>query len=481
LERDGVRWVSVPDFEPALSAILADPGQVIKKTPTKLVTCHQINGRPVYLKRYLNYPVRFRPMKYFFKPSEATNEWALAEKVAARGIPVVRHLAVGERWTRTGLQESLIITEGFDGVRLDKYDKLRSDALQTALARLLRLMHDRGVLQPDLHHNILVHEHPLELCRIDVDRGQVKPSLTDEERFKNLSYINQFVPLLEKFFEVYGEDAAYAKRVRRRSAVMRRPLCARRARWVTGNNLRFEPRQIGGLKWWVRKELFSEPVQRLLTNPDGALQTCQKLFKSGPNRTSTVGAFDGLVLKRFNVKKKSSLFKDVFRVSRARRAYQHAYHLELLGIPTPRPIAAAERRVLRVLVHSYFVMEEIPGAIDFGQYLERVTQADRGIIQQVATLVARLHEDGFSHRDLKETNLALDRNNRAYVLDLDGLTYRKKISADRAAADLERIARAAAKYPSITHRERLAFLLTYCRTRGLTPQRLFGTSGRAPG
>jgi tRNA A-37 threonylcarbamoyl transferase component Bud32 len=370
------------------------------------------------------------------------------------------------------LQESLIITEGFDGVRLDKYPHQDSDELQTALARLLLLMHERGVLQPDLHHNILVKENPLQLCRIDVDRGQVKSALTDAERFENLAYINIYVTMRDKFFEVYGLSQDSASKIRRRTIELRRPLCVRRSHWCVRRNLRFEPKRVGQLRWHVRREFWDDKLHALLGDPDGNLERCKKLFKSGPHRTATVGAFDGLVLKRYNIKKKSSVLKDLFRESRAIRAYRKAYHLELLGILTPRPVAAAERRRFRVLLHSYFIMEEIPGAIELGEYLRQTQRLHREVISRIGELIGRLHDEGFSHRDLKETNIIFDARLAPYVIDLEGLTYQKRVPMGRAVADLQRLARGAARYPSVTRPDRVAFLRAYCRTRGIKASRL---------
>lgn len=466
-EKDGIRWIVAPAFEPLLAQTLVDPGQVVKTTPTKLVTVHQINGQTIYVKKYLNAAKQLRPLKYYFKTSEAKSEWALAAQVSARGIPVVPHLAMGEHWTTTGLQQSIIITEGFDGVRLDKFPDLYGEDLQAALARLLRAMHDNGVLQRDLHHNIMVKARPLELCRIDVDRGELLAPLTEEQRIENMAYINVFVPLREKFFEVYDAGAEMISKIQERSRVIRRGLWARRSSRCLEHNLRFNPKIMGGLRWWVRLEFFNEKLRALMEHPDKALENCAKLFKSGPHRQSTVGSFDGLVLKRFNVKNRLNYVKDLFRSSRAFRAYQKAYHLELLGLPTPRPVAAAERRVLRVLTRSYLVTEEIPGATDLGTLLRSAQGSVRELVKQTAELIARLHEEGFSHSDLKETNIVRDQTGKLFLLDLDALNYVRNVSGERATADLDRLARAAAKYPNVTRAERIAFLHAYCKARKL--------------
>ncbi len=467
-EKDGTRWVLAPAFEPLLRQTLADSGQVVKKTPTKLVTVHQINGKTIYVKKYLNAAKWLRPFKYYFKTSEAKSEWALAAQVAARGIPVVPHLAMGEHWTAAGLQQSIIITEGFDGVRLDKFPHQETDELQSALARLLRTMHDNGVLQRDLHHNIMVKAQPLELCRIDVDRGELLPPLTEEQRIENMAYINVFVPLRARFFEVYSASAGLISKTLERSRAIRRGLWARRSGRCLENNLRFNPKDIGGLRWWVRLDFFNEKLRTLLENPDAALEKCAKLFKSGPHRQSTVGSFGGLVLKRFNVKNRLNYVKDLFRPSRAFRAYRKAYHLELLGLPTPRPVAAAERRALRVLTRSYLVTEEIPGATDLGVLLKSGQRPTRELVTQTAELIAQLHEEGFSHSDLKETNIVRDQTGKLYLLDLDALNYVRSVSGERAAADLDRLARGAAKYPNVARADRRLFLYSYCKARKLS-------------
>ena len=206
-------------------------------------------------------------------------------------------------------------------------------------------------------------------------------------------------------------------------------------------------------------------MKRILDAPDRFLETEAEILK--PGRSSTVGRKDGLVLKRYNLRKFESLAKDLFRSSRARRAYRNAYHLELLGIPTPRPLAAADRRCCGFLLRSYFLMEAIPGATHLGALLRLKPAPERDLIRQAAGLIAKLHEEGFSHGDLKETNLVLDNNGRMFVLDLDGLRFLLDWAEDQAAADLVRLAMAMAKYPCVSTPHRFLFLRVYCRARRL--------------
>ncbi|MCG3150016.1 MAG: 3-deoxy-D-manno-octulosonic acid kinase [Verrucomicrobiae bacterium] len=454
-KKNGIAWEIAPDFADRLDAVLAAPGQPVKQTPTKLVTEHRLGDAIYYVKRYRN--PGLRPLKFHFKPAEARNEWQLAGQYAALGIPLVRHLALGERRNMLGIAESILITEGFPGRPLSRSGHDQRREVQIALGRLLRLMHDKGVLQPDLHHNILVHPATYELRRIDVDRGELKPALTDTERIANLAWLNIGVPLSDDFFTAYGADAAFVQSVRQEAETTGRARRLRQARRALGTNLRFERQRHGELNWFVRLDTLNDQVRALLADPDGALEKCSRLFKTGPNRQSTVGAFNGFILKRYNQKNRWNYLKDLFRPSRAFRAYRSAYHLELLGIATPRPVAAAERRCLRVLLHSYLVTEEIAGATD----LRRAETLDVEILRNAGKLIGQLHAAGFAHGDLKETNIVWDKTGKVYLLDLDGLEFCGQVSRAQAEQDLERFERGLAQCQLVTAGHREAFRSGY--------------------
>ena len=458
LKQNGVRWELIDQFEPLLDKLLADRGRTVKESPAKLVTVHEIDGATFYVKRYRNDAVPLRSLKFFFKESHSRREWTRAHKIEALGVPIVRHLALGERWGVVGLRESILNTEGFNGVQLHLCPERDGDEVQAVLGRLLRQMHDRGVLQRDLYHNILVQSKPLELKRVDVHHAEVKPALTQQERLDNLAFLNFRVPLADACFRAYGWNQELAEQTRQRSAVMRRQHLCYRSKRCLKRNAEFAPMRLGRLKCWVRLPYLDDRLRHILNDPDEFLEHHAETLKGG--RTSTVGRSGGLVVKRFNLRKATNLIKNYFRHSRARRAFRKAYHLELVGIPTAKPIAAAERRIARFLLRSYFVMEEIPGAIDFGEWRGDKQQS----MERVAELLAKLHNEGFSHRDLKETNIVFDEAGRLYLIDLEGLRFVGEIPFTRAAADLARFAEAlGAEWPELENE----FLAHYCGRRGL--------------
>jgi tRNA A-37 threonylcarbamoyl transferase component Bud32 len=112
-------------------------------------------------------------------------------------------------------------------------------------------------------------------------------------------------------------------------------------------------------------------------------------------------------------------------------------------------------------------MEEIHGAVDLTTYFRSGGKPDSKLVRTAAQLLARLHNEGFSHRDLKESNLIIGGEGRLYLIDLDGMTFLQHVPDERAALDLARLDRGVAKYPAVTAKNRILFLLTYCRARGI--------------
>lgn len=442
--KSGIGWETQPDLAPILDEILAASGRIIKESPAKLVTVHSVREKTFYIKRYRHFAIPFRPLKFFFKPSPARQEWELAQKLEALKLPIVRHAALGERRDWRGLQESILITEGFEGKPLNEVP----DVNAAAALELVNRMHALGVLQPDLHEgNVLVSPATGEMRLVDLYHTQIKAHVSEAERKLNLALLRMHLPI-----NVSPDVAELSRRVRRQRF-------HHRSQRVLRNRVETQPKRFGGLLWHIRPQFQNENVERILASPDEFLTTRAKILK--PGRSTTVGCADDLVLKRYNLRKFLNLFKDLFRASKAERAFRKAFHLELVGIPTARAIASTERRVARFLLRSYLLMEEIPGAIHLGEWRDDSAKA----IESLARLLAKLHDEGFSHRDLKETNLLFDREQRLFLIDLEGLKFLDNVPASRADADLARLDKALASLPQFSQADRITLRKRYDQLR----------------
>jgi tRNA A-37 threonylcarbamoyl transferase component Bud32 len=450
LELDGMRWEIQRGWADVLGKILHSEGESVKISPAKRVTRHRVGGRIYYLKRYLHDAVALRSFKFWFKPTQARLEWQLAQALADRDIPIVTHLALGERKTWSGVHESVLLTEGFDGLPLDEIP----NADLHAVLRFVRQMHDAGVLQQDLHPgNLLVGRTSNEIRLVDLHGIHLKASLSPLERDQNLARLGASIRL------PLGDDLLAL------SAACRRRLQHQRSRRCLRHNRDFAPWRAGPWKGWARVASLTDTARKILQDPDAFLAKRARLLKAG--RSATVGAADHLVLKRYNFRKPGNALKDLFRASKARRAYQKGYHLELAGIPTAKIVATVDRRCCGVLFSSCVLMEEISGAQELGAYLRKATDIAPDLARQAAELIGTLHREGLAHRDLKESNVILDANQRMHLLDLDGLEYLDILSEGRAASDLARFDRGVSQFKNVGRLHRLAFLRRYCRIRGI--------------
>jgi tRNA A-37 threonylcarbamoyl transferase component Bud32 len=228
----------------------------------------------------------------------------------------------------------------------------------------------------------------------------------------------------------------------------------------------------GAIRWTVRPSFDKTQLAAILNNPDASLADASQHFKNSRNVTVARVTLNGprpprLVLRRLNYGRLRHRLRDTFRPSRAERAFRYGLRLEQAGVTTPRVVAAGARRVLRWPVQAYLLTEEVPGATPLNRFLAEQRRWPRSLVLKLADLIARLHERGFSHRDLKSTNVLLDARLDPYLIDLDGLRIFGAVSERRARADLVRLAREFKAHPRTLQWTGARFLQRYCQARRL--------------
>ena len=439
------KWELSDNVDHALmESLLLQEGQVIKKSPAKLVTFHETSDGDFYVKRSRHASYIFRPQKYWFKDCPARWEWAVARAAQSLNIPVVDHLAVCEIWSSTGLQEDILITRAFDGKPL--HIAVNVDA--NCVMEFVNMCHEKGMVHGDLHPaNILVHSSSGELRLADLKGVQFEEYPNQEKQREDVAYLNIHFPM-----PLSAELLKLSDKIRRKKMAARYRRCLK-------DNREFGPQIHGCSKWWVRKPMMNNELNQVLAMPDTVLAG-ESLLKAG--RASTVGQSGDWVVKRYNFKKPLNLIKDLFRSTKAKRAFQLGYHLELVGILTPRVIAVAEHRSLGLAWRSYLVMEKIPEAKD----LADVNYDDSNLIRCLAELIGKMHAEGFVHRDLKASNILVGSDGKPYLIDLDGLSYLGKVSAYAAASNLKRLKRGLLGKPIFNRLNWMSFLKFYCHATG---------------
>ena len=438
-----------------MESLLRDEGEVIKQSPAKSVARHEIEGESFYVKRSRHSVFPLRPQKYWFKECPARWEWRVAGAMQALGIPVVEHLAFCETWSLTGLQEDILITRGFDGQPLH----LVEGADAQRVVDFVNRCHEQGMVHGDLHPaNILINPATGELCLADLKGVRIEQQPDRSKQNEDLAYLNIDFPM------------PLSPELLRLSDRMRREKMAVRSRRCLKNNREFGPQTHGLAKWWVRKPMANDALGHVLVAPDSAVAG-EALLKAG--HTSTVGQRGNFVVKRYNFKKPLNLLKDFFRPTKARRAFQLGYHLELVKVRTPAVIAVAEHRPLGLALRSYLVMEKIESAIA----LAEAAQDDPRLAKRLARLIGRMHAEGFTHRDLKASNVLMDGQGEPWLIDLDGLSFSGDVSARAAVSNLKRLERGLSGKPLDTTANRLRFFREYCRVTGFRPSVLRESQG----
>ena len=425
------------------------PAEIVKDDRAKFVARHEVNGRAFYVKRYRHGGYLLRPLKFWIKRSQAEQEWRLAGELEKRGVPIVRHVAFGELWSVRGLLESVLITESFNGAPIGPQHERHF----VRVVEFVRDMARAGVAHSDFHPaNLLLNETSGEIRLIDlygakISDGEPVAGLADAL----LAQLCVSLPL------------PVSANVKFAGGALRRERLAQRARRCLKSNRDFTAKDFGNFHWQVRRAALTPQVEAVLADPDAFLAR-GRVLKDG--RSSTVATADALVLKRHNFRKLLNPLKDMFRGSRGRRDFLKAYHLELCDIPTARVLATTDHRLLGVPVRSFVLMEEIPDATHAGQ-------AGRAEMIQLAQLIAGLHNNGFTHRDLKETNILFSRDGRPFLIDLDGLKFVSAVEPSDAASNLRRLAEGLTSAGRLTRENVILFMLHYCRLRQVSPRKLF--------
>jgi tRNA A-37 threonylcarbamoyl transferase component Bud32 len=458
---------------------------------------------------------RFRPrnwietLKWMWRGAPAIRAFELARELEQLGFHTARPLAAGIRRVLGIPREAYLITSyiaaasplHLANARLA--ERPRRLSLVRGLARLYAAMHDAGFRHRDPSlANFLALDQPHRgktIAVIDLDGLRRQAGVTPTEAAGDLRHLLTRGRVSRRERAWFVATYARARKVRldarplvewigplpRRvtfphSAVdeFGAPVAASGSPAVDAatrtlrpppagspGDFHAETRLAGDLRWLARPARLTPAAESILSAPDRFLETGRVLK---PSRSSAVSAGHGLVLKRYNPRKWTDRAKNALRGSKARRCFFRGCDLERHGIPTARPVAMAEERRGGFIGRSYLLMEEIPGAVPLGEW-----RGDRREgLRQVALLVAQLHNQGYSHRDLKGGNVLLGGKGEAYLIDLDGLRHPGRVSERRAGTDLARLIRDLPEWHWRPSRSECArFLVTYCRARGLADWR----------
>lgn len=234
--------------------------------------------------------------------------------------------------------------------------------------------------------------------------------------------------------------------------------------------------RLGKFNWLALPQLLPVPLLSRLEQPEQLLlppaNPLKKVITPGREVVrlcSGETANTEVVVKHFTPRGLGQHIKWTWRASPAIRAFCLARELATLGLLTPTPVAAGERRTCGFLRESFLVTHFIAGATPL--HLVNAHCADRrrriGIVRGLAKLYAALHDAGFFHGDPSQSNFLVvphpGGSDAIALIDLDGLRRRREMNLSAAVRDLQRLLLRG----RIPRRERAWFIVTYSRSRKL--------------
>jgi len=464
--------------------------------------------------------------------SDAARERRIADYAADHQIDTVCPVAVADAPIQGRKPTSIFVTIGLPGAeplnerwsRLEPADattrKIKNQIIDAA-ARLIAHAHQNGFEHFDLHAgNVLIQPHGNRYRALFVDLHNVRTGrcVSDAAVIRNLAQFNQwfqryalltdrlrFLDTYLHWRKVLQPTSAYGRnlgcnkrelldRLARAARKHADTLYAKRDRRIMRTGRYFaglvldqgwrahvflaskhvEPRQ---WKDWLRdptRWVSFADRSRIIKDSQSATVCRAELELQG-------GETLPIIVKRALGRSFFKRIRNIFGTSRPMLTWRRGNALLNRQIPTARPLAVVERRRFGLRLDSMVITEYLENAKDLDTLLtvslrELSTHEQRRIkgeiVESLARAIRRLHERGFSHRDLKAPNVMVQWDPesadapRVLLIDLDGLKPARRVSFERQLRAITRLNVSLDHCKRVTRTDRLRFLIRYLQRPG---------------
>jgi tRNA A-37 threonylcarbamoyl transferase component Bud32 len=338
----------------------------------------------------------------------------------------------------------------------------------------LGYLHSAGIVHPDPHPGnvlladgrlVLLDTHAVQFNQVNKELPnlvllnrwfQNRTTATDRARFW-LAYRGIHTTRLAT------DDAAFRRLVEVRTHDSNLRFWQQRRKRYVGSNRQIQPLKVGHWRGHSVTDVSMELLAQLSPDPLAPFATGAPYprLKDGPSST-VVLLPNGVLLKRFRIKKRSTLIKNFFRPSNAMRSWINGHSLLDRGVATARPFLLLEQRQRGVTGEAVLAFEFLVGATELKPALNAADEVRRAeLIDRLALLLRRMHHVGVGHRDLKASNILETSRREPVLIDLVGVTLGTKVSVAIRQRDLSRLAASFIDSDVIRHSHRLRFLRRY--------------------
>jgi hypothetical protein len=519
IEQGGRRWSVLPAADP----LLADgwppdrPERLtaVKRGLRRRILRFETAGCGYYVKVYeAAGPVR--AVRAWLGLGPGRREWEALLAARAAGLDVPEPVALA-----AGAAETLVTREIAGGRRLDEYlfghyfeagpneppypgarppelvavfrrrkappeGTIDPKALADLLAGIVAQLAAANLYLPDLHPgNILISGEPgaWRLSLVDLAEAREAPwgatlehLLQLEHFFEPIARVSERLRCLERLRQRLA-GCPGARGISYATAAYRQRFYLGRDRRTRRVSKYFRRITAAGWRGWATAD-WADAFQRLLAAdplgdpPFGGRATPVKEGRTATVRRVRLDDGRSLIVKRHNRAAATGQVRSVLGGSRSMIAFRRGHALLVRGIATARPAAAADLRRGGGLVATLLATEPIEDARPLQEWLRGNPPARqrRRVTWELARMIRRMHDGGLAHRDLKAPNILVAPGGgplpRPVLVDMDGLTLKRHVSARRRAQNLMRLSVSLEEWGVARQTDRLRFLRTYLGPRG---------------
>jgi hypothetical protein len=233
------------------------------------------------------------------------------------------------------------------------------------------------------------------------------------------------------------------------------------------------PVQTGPWRWRIAPGCAHPDFLSRLSSPQQLLQPPAEPIERIPPRSATElvrrtlpeWPAQPLFVKHYKPGTFWNTCKDVFRRSRARRAFENALRLQRLGLRTAPPVAFGEHRCWLWLREAFLICEEVPQADTLYHFYQGCSDPRQRLtaLRSLARQMAALHNARLTHADPHALNFLVSRSDcqNLVLIDLDALRRQRWFTFRNAIRDLRKMLQRSPLPPRL----HLRFAVDYARAR----------------
>lgn len=539
LENEPTSWFRLED----------DPrATLIKKNAVREVHRMLINGQAIYAKIYRPLGF-INSAKSLFRGPACQMEWRVAQYAQANDIDAIRPVGYASQtsWLPSGagvllteeLPNTVPLNEGWDALQNDGDARSRFhtwNVLIDATAKLIAHAHQCGFEHADMHAgNMVVQTDDPASPRVlfvDLQKAHIGRPVTDHAIIRNLAQLNQWFrrhASLTQRFRFLKTYLAHHRRLASHSTFSRstdltlkplaaalqmqadhhaRKLWSKRDRRALRTGKYFSKMTLrGGWRGHVflncKHPLPESPASGFHLQPNQWTQWLsdpQQLFcpsdpkallKESHSALVTRVHFEdgatsiGAVCKRPLARNWGKRIGSLLRPSRAHRTWRYGNALLHRNLPTARPLAAFERRILGCRVDAFVLTEHLAATKPLPDHInERISNPSpreahahkQRLSAALSKLTKQLIACRFHHRDFKAENILVqaapaDGAPKLFLIDMDGLDHHphRETTQEEIRKMLARLSHNLEETTTLSRADRLRFLKCFLTGPGKSP------------